>query len=60
MNRILTVAVMILFVFTASAHDGTKSKQDPVKKTEVKPVSAKKKISKKPLKKVADKKQIKE
>jgi hypothetical protein len=60
MNRILTVAVMMLFVFSASAQEGVKTKQDPVKKTEIKPVNGKKKISKKPIKKVVEKKQIKE
>lgn len=60
MYRILGVAVLMLMVNVASAQEGTKPKQDPVKKTEVKPVNAKKKIAKKPAKKLAPKKQIKE
>ncbi|MFN5149086.1 MAG: hypothetical protein ACK46O_04840 [Flavobacteriia bacterium] len=60
MNRMLAGAMMMLFIFTASAQEVTVTKQDPVKKTEVKPVNAKKKISKKPVKKAAEKKQIKE
>lgn len=59
MNRILTVAAMVLFVYSASAQEAVKPKQDPVKKTEVKPVNAKKKIAKKPVKKISEKKQVK-
>lgn len=59
-NRILTVAAMMLFIHTVSAQEIVKPKQDPVKKSEIKPVNAKKKITKKPVKKVAEKKQIKE
>lgn len=59
MNRILTVAVMMLFIHNASAQEAVKPEQDPVKKTEVKPLNAKKKITKKPVKKAAEKKQVK-
>lgn len=59
MNRILTAAAMVLFVYSASAQEVVKPKQDPVKKTEVKPVNAKNKIAKKPVKKISEKKQVK-